>query len=140
MRAVFINAEDRKVEIVEVENTLDALYRQIKCETIELVGLGGNFVLIVDEEGRLRNWKAGFRLANGEKIAGNGLIVYEDTDGNFTDCLLPAGVVAEVTQFLDLEKNPLPPPQFGFSVITEMTPRGIAKARKEAMSDMERHK
>ena len=48
MKAIFINAVDRKVEEVQVENELDAIYRQIGCETIELIGLGGRFVLIVD--------------------------------------------------------------------------------------------
>ena len=54
MRAIFINAVDRKVEEVQVENKLEAFYDKIGCEMIQLLGLGGNFVLIVDEEGRLR--------------------------------------------------------------------------------------
>ena len=140
MRAIYINAVDREVEEVQVENDLQAFYERIGCETIELIGLGRNYVLIVDEEGLLRNWKAGFRLASGERIAGNGLIACEDRNGDFTDCPLPAGLVAEITEFLDIEKNPLPPPQFGIAVISEMTPDGIAKAREEAAKDMARHR
>ena len=140
MRAIFINAVDRKVEEVQVENKLEAFYDKIGCETIELLGLGRNFVLIVDEEGRLRDWKVGFRMGTGEGIAGNALIVCENRRGDFTDCPLPAGVVAEITEFLDLEKNPLPPPAFGFSVISEMTPKGIATAREEALKDMEQQR
>ena len=139
MRAIFINAVDRKVEEVQVENKLEAFYDKIGCETVELLGLGRNFVLAVDEEGRLRDWKVGFRMGTGEGIAGNALIVCEKSNGDFTDCPLPAGVVAEITEFLDLEKNPLPPPAFGFSVISEMTPKGIAKAREEALKNMEQH-
>jgi len=135
MKAVFINAEDQKVEAVEVGTSLKALYRQLKCETIELVRLGGNYLLIVDEEGRLRNWKVGFRLADGEKIAGNGLIVRADGNGDFTDCPLPAGLVAEMTVFLDLEKNPLPPPKFEFVAISEFTPEGRAEARKDEVKE-----
>ena len=140
MRAIFINAVDRKVEEVQVENDLQAFYERIGCETIELIGLGRNYVLIVDEEGKLRDWKVGFRLANGEGIAGNGLIVSEKSNGDFTSTRLPAGLVAEITEFLDLEKTPLPPPAFGVAVITDMTPKGIAKARAEAMKDMEQHR
>ena len=140
MRAIFINAVDRKVEEVQVENKLEAFYDKIGCEMIQLLGLGRNFALIVDEEGRLRDWKVGFRMGTGEGIAGNALIVCENRRGDFTDCPLPAGVVAEITEFLDLEKNPLPPPSFGFSVISEMTPKGIAKAREEAMKDMAQHR
>ena len=138
MRAIFINAVDRKVEEVQVENELDAIYGRIGCETIELIGLGSRFVLIVDEEGRLRDWKAGFRLAGGEGIAGNGLIVCGKSNGDFTDCALPAGVVAEITEFLDLEKNPLPPPAFGVAFMTDLSPESIARARREARRDMER--
>ena len=140
MRAIFINAVDRKVEEVQVENKLEAFYQKIGCEMIQVLRIGGTHLAIVDEEGRLRNWKAGFRFPKSEGIAGNALIVCENRRGDFTDCPLPAGVVAEITEFLDLEKNPLPPPAFGFSVITEMTPKGIAKAREKAMRDMEQHR
>ena len=39
MKAVFFNAEDQKVEAVEVGTSLKALCRQLKCETIESVNL-----------------------------------------------------------------------------------------------------
>ena len=138
MRAIFINAVDRKVEEVQVENKLEAFYEKIGCETIELLGLGRNFVLVVDEEGRLRDWKVGFRMGTGEGIAGNALIVCENRRGDFTDCPLPAGLVAEITEFLDLEKNPLPPPAFGVAILTDLKPDSIEKARREAMADLER--
>ena len=141
MRAIFINAVDRKIEDVQVDNDLQAIYDKIGCETIEIIRLGGNYVLIVDEEGRLRNWKVGFRFGSGEGIAGNGLIVCEKPNGDFTDCpRFFDPMVSFITKFLDLEKNPLPPPQFGIAVITEMTPDGIAKAREEAAKDMARHR
>ena len=133
MRAIFINAVDRKVEEVQVENKLKAFYDKIGCEMIQLLGLGRNFVLAVDEEARLRDWKVGFRMGTGEGIAGNALIVCENRRGDFTDCPLPAGVVAEITEFLDLEKNPLPPPKFEFVPISDFTPQGIAEAKKNAV-------
>ena len=140
MRAIFINAVDRKVEEVQVENTLQAFYDKIGCETIEIIRLGGRYVLIVDEEGRLRNWKVGFRLVEGEGIAGNGLIVCGKSNGDFTDCHLPAGVVAEITEFLDLEKNPLPPPEFGVAFLPDLNPESITEAQREAQRDMERRR
>jgi len=140
MKAIFINAVNRKVEAVEIENELHAFYDKIGCEMIEFLSLGGNFQLAIDEEGRLRDWKAGFRLGNAEGIAGNGLIVCEKSNGDFTDCHLPAGLIAEMVIFLDLEKTPLPPPAFGIAFISDLSPTGIEQARKEAQRDLEQHR
>ena len=77
MKALYINAADRKVEEIEIENKLEAFNGKIGCEMIQPLGLGGKFVMLVDEEGKLRNWKAGFLLGDAEAIAGNALIVSE---------------------------------------------------------------
>ena len=140
MRAIFINAVGRMVEEVQIENKLEAFYEKIGCEMIEPIALGRKFVMIVDEEGKLRGWKAGFRLGDAEGIAGNALIVCEKSNGDFTDCRLPAGLIAGMTQFLDLEKTPLPPPAFGVAIISDLSPESIAKARAEAMRDLEQHR
>ena len=47
MRAIFINAVDRKVEEVEIENKLEAFYEKIGCEMVEPIALGGNFCNVV---------------------------------------------------------------------------------------------
>ena len=139
MRAIFIDAVNRKVEEVQVENELHAFYKKIGCDMIEVVPLGNDFLLICDEEGRLRNLKVGFRLADGEGIAGNGLIVCDNGDGDFTDCQIPAGLVECITIFLDLEQTSLPPPACGFAIATDLSPEGIAKARQEAQKDLEQN-
>ena len=140
MRAIFINAVDRKVEEVQIENELEAFYSKIGCEMIQVLPLGRKFLLVVDEEGKLRDWKVGFRLGDAEGIAGNALIVCEKSNGYFTDCQLPAGLIAGMTEFLDLEKTPLPPPAFGFAAITDLSPASIEKARTEALRDLEQHR
>ena len=140
MRAIFINAVDRKVEEIEIENKLEAFYARIGCEMIQILHIGGRHIAIVDEEGRLRNWKVGFRFPKSEGLAGNALIVCEKSNGDFTDCRLPAGLIAGMTEFLDLEKTPLPPPAFGIAVLTDLRPESIEKARAEAMSDLEQHR
>ena len=139
MRAVFINAVDRRVEEIEIENKLEAFYEKIGCEMIQILHLGSKFLLVVDEEGLLRGWKAGFRLGDAEGIAGNALIVCEKSNGDFTDCHLPAGLIAGMTEFLDLEKTPLPPPAFGIAMLTDLRPESIEKARAEALRDLEQH-
>ena len=140
MRAVFINAVDRKVEEIEIENKLEAFYAKIGCEMIEILHIGGKHIAIVDEEGRLRNWKVGIRFPKSEGIAGNALIVCEKSNGDFTDCRLPAGLIAGMTEFLDLEKTPLPPPAFGIAMLTDLRPESIEKAQAEALRDLEQHR
>ena len=139
MRAIFIDAVNRKVEEVQVENELHAFYKQLGCDMIEVIPLGGEHLMVVDEEGRLRDWKVGFRLADGEGIAGNGLIVCDNGVGDFTDSLIPARVVEDLTTFLNLEETPLQPPTCGFAIATDLSPEGIAKARQEAQKDLERN-
>ena len=48
MRAIFIDAVNRKVEEVQIENDLKAFYAKIGCEMIQLVPLGGPHLAIVD--------------------------------------------------------------------------------------------
>ncbi len=140
MRAVFINAVDRRVEEVEIENKLEAFYEKIGCEMIEILHIGGRHIAIVDEEGRLRNWKVGFRFPKSEGIAGNALIVCEKSNGDFADAKAPVELFQICTQFLDLEKTPLPPPAFGIAVLTDLRPESIEKARAEAVHDLEQHR
>ena len=139
MRAIFIDAVNRKVEEVQVENELHSFYEKIGCNMIEIIHIGGEHLMVVDEEGRLRNWAVGFRLADGEGIAGNGLIVCDNGSGDFTDSRIPAGVVECITTFLDLEKEPLPPPACGFAVAASISPKDIDKARQEAQKNFEQN-
>ena len=139
MRAIFIDAVNRKVEEVQVENELHAFYEKIGCNMIEIIHIGGEHLMVVDEEGRLRNWEVGFRLPKSEGIAGNALVVRDNGDGDFTDSNLPVELFEIAVQFLNLKKHPLPPPACGFAVASDLSPEGIAKARQEAQKDLERN-
>ena len=140
MRAIFINAVGRKVEEIEIENELEAFYEKIGCEMIEVLRIGGNHLAIVDEEGKLRNWEAGFRFPKSEGIAGNALIVCGKRNGDFTDAKAPVELFQLCTTFLDLKKTPLPPPAFGIAIVNDMRPESIEKARQEAQRDLEQHR
>ena len=116
MRAIFINTVDRKVEEIQIENELHAFYERIGCDMIQCIDVGESHLLVCDEEGRLRNWKVGFRWPGSEGIAGN--------------------AIERNIKFLDLEKTPLPPPAFGCAFIPDLTPESIEAARAEAMHDL----
>ena len=107
---------------------------------IEVLRIGGNHLAIVDEEGKLRNWEAGFRFPKSEGIAGNALIVCEKRNGDFTDAKAPVELFQLCTTFLDLKKTPLPTPAFGIAIVNDMRPESIKKARAEAMHDLEQHR
>ena len=140
MRAIFIDAVNRKVEEIQIENKLQAFYDKIGCEMIEILHIGGRHIAIVDEEGRLRNWKVGFRFPKSEGLAGNALIVCEKSNGDFADAKAPVELFQICTEFLDLEKTPLPPPTFGIAMLTDLRPESIEKARAEALRDLEQHR
>ena len=48
MRAIFINAVDRKVEEIQIENELHAFYERIGCDMIQCIDVGANHVLVCD--------------------------------------------------------------------------------------------
>ena len=136
MRAIFINAVDRKVEEIQIENELHAFYKRIGCDMIQCLDVGANHVLVCDEEGRLRNWKVGFRWPGSEGIAGNALLVCTEENDDFTDARVPKRLIERDIKFLDLEKAPLPPPAFGCAFIPDLSPESIEAARVGAMLDL----
>ena len=140
MRAIFINAVDRKVEEIQIENELHAFYERIGCDMIQCLDVGANHVLVCDEEGRIRDWKVGFRWPGSEGIAGNALLVCTDENDDFTDARVPRRLIERDIQFLNLEKTPLPPPAFGCAFIPDLTPESIDMARAEAMLDLLRNR
>lgn len=137
MKAIFINAMERKVELVEIGNTLEAMYEKIGCEMIEVVEIGAGHGVICDEEGRCRNWAMGFNFGGATTIAGNALIVRLDDEGDFADAVLPVELFSSRAVFVDLKAHPLPPPRIGFAFIEgELNARNIAKARARAEQDL----
>lgn len=130
MRAIFIDAEHRQVSEIQIENDLQAFYDKIGCEVVQIVDCGMDADMLVDENGRLRDWKVGFQLPHTVGIAGNALVVCSDADGDFIDCDLPVKLFADSVRFLDLTKEPLPEPRQIFVPIEgELTEENIEKAR-----------
>ena len=100
MKAIFINANDAKVEAIEIENNLEAFYKQIGCEYIEVITLLNGFLLIVDEEAKLRGVKAGFILSGYPvPILGSAILVRQGDNSDFTNCNLPTWLVEESVKF-----------------------------------------
>ena len=111
MNAIFIDAKNKTVSQIEVENDLQAMYDKIGCLLVQTVPFAGENI-VCDEEGRLKHWTAGFQLGSW-RIVGNALIVGDTEDCDFTDTKLSANEIAKQIRFFD-EDEPLPPPRSRF--------------------------
>ena len=109
MNAIFIDAKNQTVSMIEVENDLQAMYDKIGCLLVQTVPFAGENI-VCDEEGRLKPPTAGFELGDW-RIVGNALIVGDTEDGDFADTKLSADEIAKQIRFFG-EDEPLPPPEF----------------------------
>ena len=80
MRAVKIDPASRTVTEINLKknpnSTFAELYKIIGCELVELVELDRGIIMVVDEEGKLKEIKGGFTfLGWGEVIAGTGIVL-----------------------------------------------------------------
>ena len=109
MKSIFIDAKNKTVSLIEIENDLQALYDKIGCLLVQTVPFAGENI-VCDEEGRLKPPTAGFELGDW-RIVGNALIVGDTEAGDFADTKLSADEIAKQIRFFG-EDEPLPPPEF----------------------------
>ena len=105
MKGILINANERKVVAVDVKpdpnKDLDGLRALIGCEWVEPVVVGGGLTLWLDEEGRLKSPKAGFRLKGiPADFVGNGVLLGGDADRAKACKASPEAVAPEVRWLL----------------------------------------
>ena len=103
MNAILINAAERSVAAIELENNLQDMYDTIGCRLIQVVEYRDELI-VCDEEARLKPWKHGFELADW-KICGNALILGENEDGDFADTKMAAEDVAKEIRFFGREER-----------------------------------
>ena len=117
MKAILINANERKVVAVDVKpdpnKSLDGLRALIGCEWVQPVIVGENLTLWLDEEGRLKLPKPGFRLSGiATDFVGNGVLLGGDAD-RARPCRVPAEIVTMGVRWLDAgEVTPPGRPEF----------------------------
>ena len=109
MKAIFIDAKNKTVSQIEIENDLQAMYDKIGCLLVQTVPFAGENI-VCDEEGRLKPATAGFKLGSW-RIVGNALIVGDTEDGDFADTKLSVDEIIKQIRFFG-EDEPLPPPKF----------------------------
>lgn len=108
MKAVFINAKEKKVELVTLSKHDGLRDLQTRVEGyIEPAGKTVNGdTLLVNEEGLLRKFKYGFAIAlvssSGPRFVGNGVLTRYDGEGETISCKSKAEAVAKEIQWLAL--------------------------------------
>ena len=80
MRAIKIDPVAKTITEIELaqnpNETLQELYDLIGCDLVELIQLDRGIIMVVDEEGKLKEIKGGFTfLGWGEVIAGKGIVL-----------------------------------------------------------------
>ena len=103
MKAILINADERKITAVDAgdpNKSLERLRELIGCEWVQPVVIGENLTLWLDEEGRLKLPKAGFILKDiPTDFVGNGVLLGGDAD-HVKPCHVPANIVAMGVKWL----------------------------------------
>lgn len=84
MKAILINADERKITAVDAgdpSKSLERLMELIGCEWVQPIVIGEGLTLWLDEEGRLKLPKPGFLLKGfGTDFAGNGVPLGGDAE------------------------------------------------------------
>jgi hypothetical protein len=112
MRAILIDAVNRRISEVEIGKGISDIYKHIGCETF---AVGGNFnednnlldSLLVDDEGLLQPDKPIFTFSPPgwtaqKEFAGNGLITGVDyNNGESVSCRIPLFDLATYVEWTD---------------------------------------
>ncbi len=84
MKAILIDVKTQEIKEVEHDNTLQNIYDLIDCRAFDLVSIDDVNSIFVDDEGILKD-NLYFEYSGSEnvfKLAGNGLILGVDDEGN----------------------------------------------------------
>lgn len=99
---IHLKPNEKMIELVEFEPTLEEMYRLLKCHVIEMPPIDNNGnVLVVDEEGRLMDHNEhGYFAFRGHQMCGMGLIVAINDQGETVSTTLTIRDVAPLIQWL----------------------------------------
>lgn len=105
MKAILINVHNKTVTQIDIEGGLDSIYKAAGCGTIEAVHsyvFQGSDIMYVDEEGLLKDEPGPFFAINGfrQPLAGNGLVLGTDEEGDSCDVETPLAVIMDAVEFI----------------------------------------
>jgi hypothetical protein len=107
MRAIIVNSQERSVSEADIDGSLKSL-QNIVGGLIDTVYPGLEHTghhAYVNDEGLLNNPQHFFMLKDGHQpLAGNGVILSDDGEGNEAPCTLPLDWVKDRVEFMDVRE------------------------------------
>ena len=103
MRAILIDPEAKTITEVQYDGNYKSIYKLIDCETFTFVGIDGENVIFVDDEGLFKEPKH-FFIWKGypQPLSGKGLILDTDDEGDSIATDLPIDYVKSQVKFTEL--------------------------------------
>lgn len=126
MRAIIINPFDKTITETDVDGSDGSAYKAIVAAVFPKerfpdgddaaftsVDVDGANSLYLDDIGLMRDWDKQAFFAWGEhRLAGNGIVLGYDDEGNSTACTLPLDVVQRDVKWLDARDVRVPAPSY----------------------------
>jgi len=103
MKAILIDVKKEEVREVEHDDTLKNIYELVECATFDVVRIDNTNGIYVDDEGLFVEDQLFFTYHGdtySQTLAGNGLILGVDSEGNSVS---PTITVKEVEEAIDFE-------------------------------------
>lgn len=99
MKGILINPHEETITEVEYSGNYKEIYSLIDCRTFDCVYLDNREVLYIDDEGLLVDETRYFTI-NNRVLAGKGLILGTDREGESADVGLTLQMVQDMVQWL----------------------------------------
>ena len=111
MTSILIDVKKQEVKEVEHDDTLASIYKHVDCGTFDVVNIDGVNSIYVDDEGLFVEDQLYFKYTgttNSVSLAGNGLVLGVDEEGETTSPTLMLEEVKKAVTFLPegFEINP----------------------------------
>ena len=103
MKAILIDVKNKEVKEVEHDDTLKQIYNFVDCATFDVLRLDGVNGIYVDDEGLFVEDQLFFTYHGdnySHTLAGNGLILGVDSEGN---SISPTITIKEVKEAIDFQ-------------------------------------
>ena len=112
MRAIKIDPVAKTITEIELtqnpNETLQELYDLIGCDLVQLVQLDRGIVMVVDEEGRLKEIKGGFTFIGWETVIAGTAIVLGGNASRFKALQENLASFQMITEWVEPEDVPAP--------------------------------
>lgn len=98
MKGILINPFDETVKEVNILGNIEDIYLLTECRTFDIVALSNTDDLYIDDEGLLYDNR--YFSIYGKTLAGRGLIMGHDNEGNSASTTLSLQEVKDVVEWL----------------------------------------